>query len=283
VDGRIRIVLEVTAPESSQVSMPDSRVEPGGLNLVTRDVDPDKPLGGGRTLRREVFVVEPYLPGGYAIGPLKVTCRPAGDDPAELFTVETDPVDIEVASLLPSGDGLPEIMDIAPLAELPSEQWSTRHQAALAAAVLAAACLAGYLRRRLKRRGARPAAAPRPAGEIACDELDRLLAERLVETGRINEFYTRLSDILRRYVERRFGFHTLVQTTEQFLADVTRDADFDAGHKVVLREFLSHCDLVKFAGRIPPSDTISDSVGTCRRFIDESRHPRLAAAGEVQS
>ena len=60
-------------------------------------------------------------------------------------------------------------------------------------------------------------------------------------------FCTAVSEITRSYLEERFGLRAPDQTTEEFLADLPRNAVLDERHKESLAGFLTGCDLVKFA------------------------------------
>src|SRR5262245_7069389 len=83
--------------------------------------------------------------------------------------------------------------------------------------------------------------------DLAVQSLRRLLDEQWIERGLVDEFYTRLSDIVRHYLEGRFQLHAPERTTEEFLYEVARDNTLTQEHKNLLGTFLQECDLVKFA------------------------------------
>ena len=60
-------------------------------------------------------------------------------------------------------------------------------------------------------------------------------------------------------------------TTEEFLEDL-RDSDvLVQSHKDLLKEFLQHCDLVKFAEHMPATSEIQQAFDACKRFILETQ------------
>jgi hypothetical protein len=61
------------------------------------------------------------------------------------------------------------------------------------------------------------------------------------------QFSIRVSDILRRYVTDQFGLPVTRQTSVEFLEDLKRGPRFSAEEKALLEDFLSRCDLIKFA------------------------------------
>lgn len=64
-----------------------------------------------------------------------------------------------------------------------------------------------------------------------------------------------VSDALRLYLEERFDLHAPDQTTEEFLDELRWRPVLSTAQKDLLRDFLSRCDLVKFAKvELAPND-----------------------------
>ena len=99
--------------------------------------------------------------------------------------------------------------------------------------------------RRRQRATAVPLCSGRPP--LALAALERLQRQDAIRQERIEEFYVRVSTILRRYVELRFGLRAPEQTTEEFLVSVLATGGLIAAHRDLLEAFLRQCDLVKFA------------------------------------
>jgi hypothetical protein len=96
---------------------------------------------------------------------------------------------------------------------------------------------------------------PDPAHVIAFRELEKLREEKLWQKGELKYYYTRLTEILRHYLENRFSVYSLELTTSETLEALVRtgfrkDASYDQ-----LKTILNGADLVKFAKYIPePSE-----------------------------
>jgi hypothetical protein len=149
-----------------------------------------------------------------------------------------------------------------------------RHQFGIVLALLLVLCLLvglWLLFRRRRTQTSEPVVPSLPAHEQAYDELRRLLAKELVEHGFIKEFYQGVSDILRRYLERRFGLRAPERTTEEFLAELTDADTLNTEQKALLSRFLQHCDLVKFARLEPGPKDIENTLAACRNVIDQTR------------
>ena len=98
------------------------------------------------------------------------------------------------------------------------------------------------------------------------------MAENLVEKGEVKRFYQRISDILRRYIERRFGINAPEQTTEEFLAGIKTRHDFPETYHALIKSFLTRCDLVKFAEHQPTTENIQQIFDSCKDFIIGTQH-----------
>ncbi len=87
--------------------------------------------------------------------------------------------------------------------------------------------------------------------ERAFLELGRLKNQTHIENGRVQEFYIELSNISKRYLERRFQLELLELTTEEIRA-LLRTRGFEEELLTEIEGFLSQTDLVKFARVVPP-------------------------------
>jgi hypothetical protein len=119
----------------------------------------------------------------------------------------------------------------------------------------AGAALALWLRRRRDRVAAVPEAPPIPAHEIALAALDRLAAQRAVGDAAVRRFYFALSEIVRAYIEGRFGLNATDLTTEEILR---RSIALPLRRRPPgLRAFLHDTDRVKFAAHRPQRGEIA--------------------------
>jgi hypothetical protein len=85
-----------------------------------------------------------------------------------------------------------------------------------------------------------------------------------------------LSDIFKRYIERRFGTNAAEFTTEEMLDWIKRSALQPAERKIA-EWFFSAADPVKFAKWLPDGDTLDRFGKDVRQFIEQTR-PRPEAA-----
>lgn len=97
----------------------------------------------------------------------------------------------------------------------------------------------------------------RPAHEIAEEKLDGLKSQKLWQQGLIKEYQSKLTFIIREYLENRYDVRALESTTHEILADLKKH-DFDSSLNANLSEILTMADLVKFA-KAKPGESIHES------------------------
>lgn len=123
---------------------------------------------------------------------------------------------------------------------------------------------------------------PIPAHLIAYEQMRRLVQDQLVEQGRIEEYYVRLSDICRHYLENRFGLKAPERTTEEFFLEMAQTRLLADAHKDLVKDFLGHCDLVKFARYGPTPSEMRLAFESAKRLVDETRERDEQGEGSDQ-
>jgi hypothetical protein len=108
--------------------------------------------------------------------------------------------------------------------------------------------------------------------EIALQRLEEMRALMQPEDAR--EFSIAVSDVVRRYIEERFGVTATHRTTEEFLHDLLESSHAPlARHRALLSEFLQQCDLVKFAGMSLTLHNMESLHHSARAFVLETAQP----------
>ncbi|HET9570106.1 MAG TPA: hypothetical protein VFP20_01695 [Bacteroidales bacterium] len=109
-----------------------------------------------------------------------------------------------------------------------------------------------------------------PPHVVAIMELDRLKAEKIWKSGKNKKYYTELTDILRKYIERRFQFNALEMTTEEILTLFKRDKSTQSVYQN-LSQILRLADLVKFA-KIEPLESENElSIMNSYLFVNQTK------------
>jgi hypothetical protein len=271
----LKLVLEATAPENTDVVFPSYKASLGDFTLKDTLILPARMTGTGDTVRvvhQVTYLLQPYLAGTYTIPAMAVTYRDKKED-TEVVKLVTDEIQVTVQSLLGPDAAAAEIKDIKPPLSLPPNRGLQLMVVGLVV-LLAALAITGYFYWKKKGAQKMPAAEPLRPEEIALQELERLLADDLLVRGEIHVFHLRISDILRRYIENRFGLKAPERTTEEFLTELSQARSENAllgRHKILLAGFLTQCDLVKFAKHEPTIAESEKTVVICRDFIEKTK------------
>lgn len=104
------------------------------------------------------------------------------------------------------------------------------------------------------------------------------LASALALIGQPREFCIAVSDALRVYLEERFQFRAPERTTEEFLLDLKKTDLLLRDQKESLEEFLTRCDLAKFAKYEPRELELRELHASALRLVEETE-PSLELAG----
>ncbi len=264
ISERINLSVSVDIEEDYEVELPafGDRLEQFGI-VDYHNTQPELKDNNRKLIKRN-YVLEPFLSGDYTVSPMKIMFFKKGEETGK-HTIETPEITVKVTSLLPEDVKNLRLNEIVPPLPYPRtyKVWIYSSAGIILIAVLAGGFI--YYRRRFSSNG--DIEAGLKAHEIAYNELRALIAENLIDRGDIKQFYLRLSSIVRRYIENRFGLRAPEQTTEEFLTGLEKACEFPAEYKPLLRDFLRHCDLVKFARFEPGAEDIQKSFDSCRAFI----------------
>ncbi len=156
----------------------------------------------------------------------------------------TDSLALTVQSML--GDLNPDSVDIQGLKsqyEVPISTWLWW---AISALLAIAAGVAYWFLRRRKRIEEEALAPPIPAWESALGSLQVMRDEIDPNSDGGRVWYFRLSEILRRYLDGRYGWQSIDETTTETIRRLP-DAPFDGEHRERVKEFFNLADRVRYA------------------------------------
>ena len=104
----------------------------------------------------------------------------------------------------------------------------------------------------------------------AMRSLDKIKSEKIWQQERYKEFYTQLTDVLRRYINERYGFNSLEMTSAEIISVMRAKSEEDSVYEN-LKQILTVADLVKFAKYKPFIDENDLSLMNSYFFINQTK------------
>lgn len=214
-----------------------------------------------------------FIPGRLSAGPNDILLLgPSGDSLYVLFPPES----VSVASVLPAQqDSIPA----APYKTLiqPPSRISLWVWAGLLMLAVAVGALVYYLRRPKPVVVVREPAAL-PPWDVALTRLSELAERKHHLRGEPRPFAIALSEIVRAYLEDRYGIYALEQTTREIMLSLKHVELSEAQREALLR-LLQGCDLAKYANFHWPAPDLAASLSAARRFVEATTPVVLVGQG----
>lgn len=212
------------------------------------------------------FTIQAFDPGTLTLPPFAVLTAPGSDTVfSNVVTLKVLPVEV---------DSLQTINPMASVAA-PLSRWydyiPTWVWWALAILALAAACIYLYTLLRHRSEEAEQRRTPVvPPYELAISRLNILRSRNLPETGHEKEYYTELVDILRQYLQGRFGINAMEMTSTQIVKALRSNPDTRMTADM-MRSVLSIADFVKFAKVRPLPDDNIKAFARAQDFVEQTK------------
>jgi hypothetical protein len=268
--------LEVSGPASMQYIFPafpgDTLIT--GIEILARSPLDTIKLGKDRIELKTDYLITSFDAGLYYIPPVRVL---AGTD-----TIDSNDMGIKIMTYDVDTAKL-EIFDIKGVQRPPFvlSDYFLETGFFLLVYGLVLLLIWWYLRRKY-RKGASEILAPEamlPPHLVAIMELDRLRSEKLWKLGKNKRYYTELSEIIRKYIERRFQFNALEMTTDEILTLFKKDKTTQSVYQN-LRQILQLSDLVKFA-KIEPLESENElSIMNSYLFVNQTKQEEIKSLEE---
>lgn len=195
---------------------------------------------------KRTYLLTSFDTGYFAIPPISFNYRKQGD--TGIFRTETQAMLLGIFA--PKVDTTQAIRDIKGPKDLP---YTFREFLPYGIGILAlVAIIAGiiyFIRRKKNKPVQEVYVPPVPAHTLAIQALEELGKEKLWQQGKVKEYHSRLSDIIREYIEVRFRFGAMEMTSDEILKAIKNRIDNNRTDQ--LTHILHLADLAKFAKMQP--------------------------------
>lgn len=188
-------------------------------------------------------------------------------------SMQTEPLSIKINTV--EVDTLKnDIKDIRPVYSMPI-QWGRIILYVLLALALIAGGYFAYRYWKNRRKGAvvkDEEEVPVDPYTYAIDNLNRIKSEKVWQQGKVKEFYTDVTDVLRQYLQYRYRIDAMEMTSEQIVEAFSRSSEGKDGESTVLiRKILELSDLVKFAKWTPTFNEHEIALSEAYDFVEHTK------------
>ena len=276
--AHIEVSVEVPTQYESSLQLVDFPVlTPGaeyipfhGVDVVASDSTTTRL--DGRTRYDFDFTIQAFDPGTVSLPPFAVVPAPGADTvKSSVIALKIAPVDV---------DSLETIHPMAGLAS-PAMKWydfiPDWFMWIFVGIFVRGICVVAFVL--LKQRKAvieERKAAPVPPYDLAKLRLEKLRSRNLAESGHEKEYYTELVDILRQYLQGRFGINAMEMTSTQIVRALRSNPETRMTADE-MRGVLSVADFVKFAKVRPLPDDNVKAFNRAQNFVDSTKPVEIPA------
>jgi len=250
---QIKMILVAEYPIGTSLSFPELKDSlANGVEVLSRSARDSSKIGDGMLQMRQSFVITAFDSGPHPIAPFLFAQR------SGLSTDSLRSNSLKLFVKVPDVDLKKGFADIkkpydAPITFKEVAPWILG--IILLASVIFLIIYAINRRRKNIPLFAMPAKPKLPPHVVALSELDKLKEEQLWQHDKVKDYYTRLTDIVRVYLEERYEVPAMEQTTQEILAEFKGDQSEIKGKLFSgLQKTLETSDLVKFAKYTPLAD-----------------------------
>jgi hypothetical protein len=228
---------------------------------------------------RQSYLITSFKPGRYSFSRIPL---------AFVFEGKTDTIfspELLLTVISPEIDSKADIRDIKPPMNLPFRLREIIPETGIAIGILLILTLLTIfiIRRLRKKKILEEAEKSLPPHVIAFRELDRIKEEKLWQKGRMKEYYSRLSDTMRVYLEKRFNIRAMEYVSSETMQSFRKFMPHEELLGEMLEGILQTADMVKFAKEDPLPAVNQGNLDNAYLFIGQTKIEEIISLDDKTS
>jgi hypothetical protein len=248
----VNVAVSANVPQGVTSVSPSAKDSIGPFEILRTDE-----VDRGKGAREWMFRLITFDSGSVFIPAIPFSYRVAGDSTPRVASTNPIFVQIHGVTIDPRGD----IKDIKPPLEAP---WKFEDflPYLIAFLILAAACSAYWYYRKKKHQRQEafvPAKPSIPPAQAALKALHLLEDKKLWQRGKVKEYYSEVTEIIRRFLEDQYRILAMESTSDEIMQQLKSLPDAQALLKQ-FRSLFTTADLVKFAKYHPTPTENEDEL-----------------------
>lgn len=271
--------LSATVPKDAQVKFPvyaaDTVVK--GIQVLRHSPVDTLLLDNNRLSLRKNYILTSFDAGLYYIPPIQIEVDEQSYASSHL-SLKVISFEVDTVSM--------ELFDIKGIEKPPFVIWDYALAVGLALGSVLLLLLAYYLYIRFHKPKLLPEAEPDPdlllpPHVAALQALDKIKTEQIWIEGKYKLFYTQLTDVLRKYMGRRFEISAMELSSSEILAFFRNNKEAQPVYEQ-LKQLLMLADFVKFAKFQPEELENQRSLNHAYGFVEKTMPEEASDGGPVE-
>ncbi len=265
VGDYINYTIQIQHPKNESIIPPTIQDTLGELAVIKKDTSFDTDNNGAITSTYK-YILSGYDSALVLIPPVQIQYKSSSDTAFQI--VSTNPLQILVSTVKIDPNG--KIKDIKPPIKIPLD-WKLIILWALAILIVLIIVYI-LIRRYLKKRSLKPEIQKiiiLTPHEVALNSLHDLEEKKLWQQGLIKEYHSSITEIIRRYFEKRYQLPALELTTSEALELLKRRSDTEVILSLT-KDFLNNADMVKFAKFIPLNSVNEEMLKQAYEIVNKT-------------
>lgn len=279
IGDQVRLTYTIRQPNGATIQPPDYRAALDSLEKVellqvekldtVRIADP--------MLLRQSLLLTSFDSGAYAIPGILFQSRVGGtmvSGRANTVYLSVSPVALDTIALAPIKDIMEEPLKMS--------DWLPYVLYPLGGLLLFV--LVVFLIRKFTRKEEVPPVEQKiwiPAHVTALGKLSDLEKGRIWQSGEIKVYYSQISQIVREYMENRFGFNALESVTHEIAPELQKQEEVPPSLQADVMSMLETADMVKFAKWQPSEEKHLKVLEVAKGFVEQTRGSDVPPEGWV--
>ncbi|MFP4488793.1 MAG: hypothetical protein ACLFN1_05775 [Bacteroidales bacterium] len=269
IGDRVQYSIKVKQPDDIRLIMPEYRdTIISNIEILSQTAVDTARDSDGNLILDKTYNITSFDTGFYQIPPYYLEYQGPGG--RKRFYSDYQPLQVRRVDITPP-DSTDVIFDIKGPEKVGYAAGEIVPWILLAAGIAVAGWLLyKYMQRRDKKEEPQgPEMPDEPIHIISFRELDKLEKKRLWQAGKIKEYYSRLTEIIRYYLEIRYGIRALEMTSEEIIAALD-GKDINKGDMTLLNNILRNADLSKFARYTHDAESNTAALNNARTFVSNT-------------
>ena len=270
IGDQVKLEIKLTIPATSSVNWPSfADTLSSHIEIIDKSRIDTLAKDPAKVVLRQILKVTSFDSGYWYIPPIPFHFQ-LKNDPTTYYA-ETKPVGIDVR--IPKTDLKKDIKPIKPPLKAPITFMEILPWLLGVILLGLVIFVAVYIIRR--RRMSKPLLQLRskpklPPHVVALEALENLRLKKLWQAGKVKDYYTELTDIIRYYIEGRYSIQAMEMTSEEIMQGL-KNHETGSEIRKILKDTLVLADLVKFAKAQPLPLENEQSLNQSIEFVKATK------------